>query len=94
MLINFNCHFLLKPNKFQKEVKISIDKKLSSKMMIFEITQVWRETLKNVVLPFIIEILLKYTHTHNSKKLGSEQTRHNGVRVNDVILVQVIDSCF
>ena len=35
-----------------------------------------------------------HTHTHNSKKLGSEQTRHNGVRVNDVILVQVIDSCF
>ena len=33
-------------------------------------------------------------HTHNSKKLGSEQTRDNGVRVNDVILVQVIDSCF
>ena len=62
--------------------------------MIFEITQIWGETLKSVVLPFIIEMLLKYTHTHNSKKLGSEQTRHNGVRVNDVILVQVIDSCF
>ena len=64
MLINFDCHFLLKPNKFQKEVKISIDKKLSSKIMIFEITQVWGGNAKK--RGFTIHnrnALLIYTHT-------------------------------
>ena len=46
------------------------------------------ETLKDLVLPLIIEMLSK-KNTQVEEVLGSEQTRHNAFFANDVILVQV-----
>ena len=65
MLINFDCQFLLKPNKFQKELKISIVQKLSSKMMIFEIPSMGGNAKKR---GFTIHnrnaLKIHTTHTH------------------------------
>ena len=63
MLINFDCQFLLKPNKFQKELKISIVQKLSSKTMIFEIPSMG-ENAKKRGFTIHNRNALKILHTH------------------------------